>query len=151
LSAARHFKINYGTLLDRIDNGWEINRAFTELASDSRKMYIVEGREFTSRREIARHYAMSVDVIRQREKQGFPIATIVKSPERRYRQELVKCCVHEFESKSELAKWLGISPSTLSYHLKKHCSVEAVCKHLRKCDLHPLAANPARSTPPTPS
>jgi hypothetical protein len=133
MSAARAHDINYGTLCDRIDNGWDIEEALLTPAENREIEYCIDGLVFASRRAVAKYYKISVDIIRQREKRGIPIEEIVQMPDRFYREEQIACCSKEFESKSAFAKWFGIAPGTLSYHLKRHPDATAICKNFGKC------------------
>jgi hypothetical protein len=88
---------------------------------------------FSSRKAVARHFGMSEDVIRQREKKG-RLADIVLHPERKFRDEVVSCCNHTFHSKTSFAEFLGVQPSTLTWHLKReNGNAGAVCKKFGKC------------------
>jgi hypothetical protein len=131
-SAARFFKINYGTVCDRIDNGWSIEEALITPAKQI-KGYVIFGVHYKSRTAVARHFKMSVDTIRHREREGIPIEEIVKKPKRSYREEPVSCCSKSFESKAAFSSWLGIEGGSLSYQLKRHPNATSICKYYGKC------------------
>jgi group I intron endonuclease len=133
LSAARAFDINYGTLCDRIDNGWDIEKALLTPAEKKNKQYFVGDLTFDSRRELARHFEISIDIIRQRERRGVPIEDIVCKKNRAYREESIACCSKKFKSKKDFAAWLGITSGTLSYHLKRQPDAASICKKFSKC------------------
>ena len=134
--ACRYYKLNSGTVSQRIREGWSVEEAFELIERKPKfgKTIIVNGKTFTSIKEACEYYNIRYNTAIARYSYGWSVEEIFELTKRKSKgRKPITVDEKTFKSIKEACRYYKLSYNTIKTRLRRGWSAEEAFGLIKKC------------------